>query len=588
MGCVKATSGAQDINSLNTSESVRQETGSETFMAERDRAEKLQVAILISSFKQPAWVNRVIQEIIGSSFAEVALIVKYEAIGNPVRSSINSLTARCDSFLWDIYSRSDNQSLCPYSDPFDELDILATIGSECRLVNVKAFQEDGELNLENSDMTNIRENKLDVIIDLGNIRLTRALCGKALYGVWNGGASYNSRFRNGPPCFWEVMENESTTELTLQMSASDKSCDKVLYRSWTATDLHSVKGNRSKVYWKLANAIVRTLRNLYELGPQALEEDPAPAVAIESGPRDICPNNAQMVVFLARMAIKRFRLWFRNYTRKEQWILAYSINDTPITERNLNELQYLEPPKGKFWADPFPIERDGKFFIFFEEFLYESMKAHISVMEMDSNGSFKAPVKVLERDYHLSYPFMFEWEDNFYMIPETKGNKAIELYRCTEFPHKWEFEKTLVENVQAVDTTLFEKDGLWWLFCNIGGKDFASNDELNIFYSKTPLGPWIPHKRNPVKSDVRSSRPAGRLFYRNEDLFRPAQDCSKRMGGAMCLNRVTSLTTEDFKEELVTRIEPNWIKGLHGVHTLNTAGRLTMMDCFRYIPKSLA
>ena len=145
-----------------------------------------------------------------------------------------------------------------------------------------------------------------------------------------------------------------------------------------------------------------------------------------------------------------------------------------------------------------------------------------------------------------------------------------------------------MKDVQAVDTTLFEKDGLWWLFCNIGGKDFASNDELNIFYSKTPLGPWIPHKRNPVKSDVRSSRPAGRLFYRNEDLFRPAQDCSKRMGGAMCLNRVTSLTTEDFKEELVTRIEPNWIKGLHGVHTLNTAGRLTMMDCFRYIPKSLA
>ena len=365
MGSVKAVSEAQDINSLNTSESVRQETGSETFMAERDTTGKLQVAILISSFIQPAWVNRVIQEIIGSSFAEIALIVKYEAIGNPVRSSKNSLTGRCDSFLWDIYSRWDNQSLCPYSDPFDELDIRATIGSECRLVNVKAFQKDGELNIENSDMTNIRENKLDVIIDLGNIQLTRALCGMALYGVWTGGLSYNSRLLGGPPGFWEVMENRTTTELTLQMSGPDKSCDKVLYRSWTATDLYSVKGNRSKVYWKLANAIVRTLRNLYELGPQALEEDPAPVVIIESGARDIFPSNAKMVVFLARMAVKRFRLWFRNYTRKEQWILAYRINDTPITERNLNELQYIEPPKGTVLGRSFS-DREGRevFYLF--------------------------------------------------------------------------------------------------------------------------------------------------------------------------------------------------------------------------------
>ena len=588
MDSVEAVTLSQDIDSLNTSESAHEKTRSETFMAEKGRTGKVQVALAISSFRQPAWVNRVIQGIIGSDFADIALIVKYGTDENLVKSSKNSPASPCGSLLWDVYFKWDNESICPYSDPFDEVDIHSAIGSECRVLSVEAFQKDGQINLTDADMTGIRENRLDVIIDLGNIGRARELCGLAVYGVWTAGASYNSKFRKGPPSFWEVMDNESTTELTLQMSTSGKSCDTVLYRSWTATDMYSVKGNRSKVYWKLAKAIVRTLRNLYELGPGALEKDPATPVIIESEPRDICPNNTQMAVFMARMAMKRFRLWLKNYTRKEQWLLAYSINDIPIIERNLNELQYIEPPKGAFWADPFPIEKDGKFFIFFEEFLYESMKAHISVMEMDLNGSHKAPVKILERDYHLSYPFMFEWQNDLFMIPETKGNRAIELYHCVEFPHKWEFVKALVEEVQAVDTTLFEKDGLWWLFCNIGGKDFASNDELNLFYSETPLGPWTPHRKNPVKSDVRSSRPAGRLFYRNGDLFRPAQDCSKRMGGAMCLNRVTSLTTKDFKEELVTRIEPNWIKGLHGVHTLNTAGRLTMMDCFRYIPKSLA
>lgn len=588
MSSVEAISEEQHINSLNTPACERHETASEKFFSGNDKTKKIRVALITNTFQQPAWINRVIQNISGSSYAEMSLIVKYEVIGSPVKSLKNSLTGRYNSLLWDIYSKCDNQLVCPYSDPFDQTDIRSAVGSGCRLLKIKVYSEEGELHLVDSDMIKIREIKLDVIIDSGNMRLSKAVCGMALYGVWTGGSSYNSRFLNGPPAFFEVMDNEPTTELTLQMLASRESCDKILYRSWTATDLYSVKGNRSKAYWKLTNAIIRTLRNLYESGPQVLEEHPEQALRIESGPRDICPNNSQMMVFLARLAAKRFRLWFRNYTRKEQWILAYSINNPPITEPNLNELKFIEPPKGTFWADPFPIEKDGKFFIFFEEFLYKSMKAHISVMEMDLDGSYKAPIKILERDYHLSYPFMFEWENNLFMIPETKSNKAIELYRCAEFPHKWELEKTLMQNVQAVDTTLFEKDGLWWLFCNIGGKDFASNDELNIFYSKTPLGPWTPHKRNPVKSDVRSSRPAGRLFYRNGELFRPAQDCSKRMGGAMCLNRVTSLTTEDFKEEFVKRIEATWVKGLHGVHTLNTAGRLIMMDCFRYVPKSVA
>ncbi len=37
-------------------------------------------------------------------------------------------------------------------------------------------------------------------------------------------------------------------------------------------------------------------------------------------------------------------------------------------------------------------------------------KGHISVIRMDEQGVYSEPVKVLERPYHLSYPFVFEWE----------------------------------------------------------------------------------------------------------------------------------------------------------------------------------
>ena len=216
------------------------------------------------------------------------------------------------------------------------------------------------------------------------------------------------------------------------------------------------------------------------------------------------------------------------------------------------------------------------------------MKGHISVIEMNPAGTWKQPVKVLERPYHVSYPFLFEWGDLLYMIPESKRNNAIELYRCAEFPTIWEFDRVLVPNIQAVDPTLYELDGLWWLFCSVGGKDFASNDELHLFYSETPFGPWSAHRRNPVKSDVRSSRPAGNLFRLNGILYRPSQDCSVRMGSAIVVNRVTRLTPEEFHEETVGRIEPTWTKRICGTHTINTVDGLTMLDCLGHIQKFLS
>jgi hypothetical protein len=105
---------------------------------------------------------------------------------------------------------------------------------------------------------------------------------------------------------------------------------------------------------------------------------------------------------------------------------------------------------------------------------------------------------------------------------------------------------------------------------------------LHIYYSATPLGPWKPHQRNPVKSDVRNSRPAGRLFYWNGELYRPAQDSSQRYGYAMTINRVVRLTPDDFVEEEVSKVLPHWRKDLRGTHTLNICEDLTVIDCLMH------
>jgi hypothetical protein len=95
------------------------------------------------------------------------------------------------------------------------------------------------------------------------------------------------------------------------------------------------------------------------------------------------------------------------------------------------------------------VRSGNSYFIFVEEFIYKTNKGHISVLELDLTGHLLKTERIIENPYHMSYPFVFECDGTWYMIPETGGNRSIELYRCTEFPWKWEFVKSINEGYQC-------------------------------------------------------------------------------------------------------------------------------------------
>jgi hypothetical protein len=553
-------------------------------MARKER-QKLRIALLMDSFSQPRWVARVIEDIRTSHFAEIVLIVKKNRSTAHARRFFRKWSDNGDALLWSVCSKLDDLAESPYPDPFEQID-MGSIAEDWPVLRVQPFRNGLEDCFNDEDILAIASYDLDVALDFGNRVMGGAAASIARHGVWSAGISFNTVRRGGPPGFWEVMDGDVATEFTLRIAKAEKDCKKIPYRSYTSTDLLSVKGTQSKLYWKSASAIIRKLRDLFEQGPASLDyENPLSGLRPSNGRGYSEPTNTQMLAFLFKIGKRRLKRKLFDSVRLERWYLAYKLSDPEYPALTLEDLSYMEPPRDRFWADPFPLQAEGKYYIFMEEFVYDAMKAHISVIEMDRDGKWQHPVKVLERDYHLSYPFLFEWHGQMYMVPESKRNKTIELYRCVEFPLIWEFDRIIIDNVQAVDATLHEVDGMWWLFCNIGGRDFSSNDELHLFYAKTPLGPWIPHRLNPVKSDVRSARPAGRLFDRDGDLYRPSQDCSVRMGGAIAINRVVRLTTEEFHEEEIARIDPSWKRGLYGVHTVNRVDQLTMLDCFGYVRK---
>ncbi|MBN1867485.1 hypothetical protein JW916_09360 [Candidatus Sumerlaeota bacterium] len=270
---------------------------------------------------------------------------------------------------------------------------------------------------------------------------------------------------------------------------------------------------------------------------------------------------------------------------REQWMLLYRFSDEVSYDHT--EFARLIPPRGEFWADPFVVYRDGTYYLFFEEFRFRQGRGRIFVAEIDEGGLRGQPRLALERPYHLSYPFVFRWQDRDFMIPETIEAGVIEVYECVGFPTEWRRLKTLVADIQAVDTTLVEHEGRWWMFANAatnpGDKPYT---DLYLFHADDPLTDrWTPHPMNPVVSDIRGSRPGGNVIRTEEGLVRVAHDCGDDARRGVRFKKILTLDERRYAEEEVRSLGPAKGDGLVRIHTFNRENRMTVIDGLRRIPK---
>ncbi len=67
----------------------------------------------------------------------------------------------------------------------------------------------------------------------------------------------------------------------------------------------------------------------------------------------------------------------------------------------------------------------------------------------------------------------------YYMIPESSAKKDIQLYAATDFPLKWELKKILMDDVVAVDTTIYKENDTYWMFINLIMIKVDRTDKVN-------------------------------------------------------------------------------------------------------------
>lgn len=517
----------------------------------------LQASIIISNkYELPAWEHEMLEQLIRKN-----LIRGFTFIAVPAKPIIKG------SFVYRLFRKFESWWFRSLPDAF-------------KTINVKELYPDAVF-ISSADNKQVAADFVYVscLADKKYMPVT-----ESHWGIWSlifGSGKYKDA---RPAAFWEVMNDEVVTGSFLQVTLPGKNEPVVVLNGITNTVPYSVKNSLSCIAWKSSSFLAYRLKELMLLGNELfLNKYNGLYPAENSASPEIykAPGNLSMFWLVIRNSYRYLHYKLKRKNSNDRFTLLYSLKQYAGGKIDLSSFKTMTLPANVFWADPFVITKGEEHFIFFEEYLYQSNKAHISLIKIDKDGNCSNPVIVLDKPYHLSYPFVFEWQDEYYMIPDTSDNKTVALYKATQFPHQWEFVTNLLENIILIDSTLVYENETWWLFGNTAINSFTStNDQLLLYYSKDLFSKnWMTHPQNPIATDIANCRPGGKIFRMNNQLFRPAQNnASRQYGYALSINKIITLNETAYKEEKVSAIIPGKENKLSAVHTFNFSDRLIVID----------
>lgn len=500
---------------------------------------KIKIGIIVDNIMLPYWQYSIIARLVNSDFAIIDSII-YNREKKEEKSSWKSV-------IYNLYTKLDKRLYKVNIDAFIQKDITPLI----------------------KDVKSIKNN-IDIFINFSSSNLYLP----SKYGVWRYPETLG---------FWEVMYRLGTVEATLEIQLNN-SQPKIIYSSSSKTDRFSVFRNRNTSYLKAISFLPRKVEELYNIGEDIFFEkvNQQNSYPLFDDKNDTNNNfgNFKVSKLIIKHFIKVIKEKINNKFYFNQWILLFNFKENNEISTSFRNFTKIIPPKDKFYADPFVVYENKKYYIFLEELMYNTNRGHLSVIEIDKSGKYSKPTRILEKPYHLSYPSIIKKDKDYFLIPESKENRTIQLYKCVKFPYKWEFQINLMKDIDAVDATLFFYENKWWLFCNIVENRGASSfDELFLFFAdKLETNKWTPHPLNPIVSDTTKSRPAGDIFIYKDKLIRPSQNCSYIYGYGIKMNEILILNEHEYREVEISSIEPNWEKDIMATHTYSHANGLTVID----------
>jgi len=532
----------------------------------------IRFGVVCDGTKIPTWQKMIIQKLVTETDIELKLVM-FEAPQITIGSGADSLQNPSDNQggFWSIYYK---YRIKKKSKALQIADIQALINNALKIQYDFDTATNGYTTLKEADIIKIENEKLDFIINFSSKKFTGKVVNTTRYGIWAYSFGHPTRFIGNPSCFWEIYNEVPITSAYLIRLTKAPDNVILLKEGHLKTEVLYFK-NFDKIHfectaWPLE--VCMDIRNNRKIDINTFSTN-------KIGMAIMPPNNLQFLNFFYIQFKLTFKLVCKLFFYTDQWNIGLS--NSPIHEflnSDLNpEIKWFPNlPKARLMADAFGVYFKNDLYIIYEDLLFNQGKGKIGSF-LFKNGSFTQNEIVIDEKFHMSYPFLIEHEGHLYCIPETYQANEVRLYKALEFPSKWKMEKVLIENYPGLDSTPFKYEGDWFLFST--NKSSGRHHHLNIHYAESIFGPWKAHPKNPVKTDIRSARPAGTVFQYNGEVFRPSMDYSEKIEGRIVINKILTLSRVDFKEEAHNIVDPYPNTYFSDkVHTLSKVGPYTLVD----------
>ena len=423
------------------------------------------------------------------------------------------------------------------------------------------------------DIAAIKLLKIDVLIRCGSGILRGDILNASKFGIISFHHGDNKKYRGGPAGFWEVLNKEPSTGFIIQRLNNELDGGDILFRgSFPTQNLFSI--NQAMIYTKSNIFMILVLNKIASNKELIFLEHSQPYDNKLYREPDLC-KALQYLFYIAKSLF--FKYIIKKFKKNYEWNVSYL--ESEWTNTALWRGKIIPNPKNHYLADPFIFSKNDETYIFVEDFDFKKNKGAIRLYRIIKSDPIDLGV-IIEENFHMSFPFIFEYNGSFYMCPEVSESNQIRIYKCTEFPKKWELYSIAIDNIRGVDPIIFKKNGLWWLFINTDSSsvnEFCS--ELSIFYSDCPLsGQWIPHKKNPLIINSNLARNGG-FLEKDGKHYRVCQKQGfKIYGESLTIREIAQLDKDDYKEKFCSKILPNFKSNIKGVHHLNSNGKFTVFD----------
>lgn len=424
------------------------------------------------------------------------------------------------------------------------------------------------------DLQQIKKLDLDLLIRGGSGILRGEILKICRFGILSLHHGNNDINRGGPPGFWEVYSRSPETGFIIQKLCNELDGGDVYVKGAIPTStsylMNLVKIHRiANIYFdKLLNSIgeKNAIPEVFPKKPYYFDIFKLPTIKV------------QLLYLLKTFLYKSKKIIWSKLGYKLNWSVAFGFNDN-WKNVEFRKFKKITNPINGFYADPFVYNENGQNICFVEDYDYSTEKAKISAIEITEEG-YVVLGTVIEEKFHMSYPFVFKYNNELFMCPETHEIGEIRLYKCSGFPLNWEFHKTIMKNISASDTCIFYTNSKWWMLTNIDSAQLGDHcSELHLFFSDSfDSENWKPHALNPIIFSPLRARNGG-FFIIDHDLYRTFQvQGFDNYGESMGVAKILEISEQSYKEEMLFDIKPNFFQSIKGTHTFSIFSDMIVVD----------